>query len=613
MTEPALTVGFTAQVLATDGPVVVGDVLVYNTSIGLWKVATSANRAAAGTRAQAVATTAYGGSIVGYVQFQMTGTLAAELVPDLGAGSESWVRVSATGRLERCTPAPGDDLAGKVLTNGRVQLQFGTWDSDNYDGGGGGGGGLTPAGNDGDVQVKNGTALAAVALGATGSVHRTTGAGTSAFGPLDLASANARTGVLPTANGGTGLSAAGSDGNVLTASGGVWTSAAPSGGATPGGSDNQGQYNNGGVFGGMSGLVYDESTNRPQFTTGWYYGTGANRVLFASSPTAARSVTFQDATGTVVLRDTADLLTSKTVVLANNDVTDTIAGNGDTIMHDGTRFRRQAKGSANQFYRMDGSGTAPAWTSVTILALAGSSGSVQYNNGSGNLAGSNVGSNGQFLGVVSSVPTFTNNANFYAAFSNAAASGLLRSANATDAVVGRNAANNADIPLLSIDNANGVRLGLDNAGTGQAANCRINGVNFIYQTINNSNYLILQSSYVAALQELHVGVTIGGSVDFTNPFRFKQASVAVPGIGGSFTLTAAQYACPYLIFTGSPSTSADAVLPTATGAYFIANNRLSNAQTFRVLDSGGAGLTIAQNKSRQVIHDGTDYAFVEIP
>lgn len=56
------------------------------------------------------------------------------------------------------------------------------------------------------------------------------------------------------------------------------------GSASPQGSDNQFQYNNGGVFGGASGLAYNETDNRPQVTNGLEIGKtgtanpGANLV-----------------------------------------------------------------------------------------------------------------------------------------------------------------------------------------------------------------------------------------------------------------------------------------------------------------------------------------------
>ena len=48
-------------------------------------------------------------------------------------------------------------------------------------------------------------------------------------------------------------------------------------------------------------------------------------TLTATDPTAARTVTFQDATGTVVLRDSTDTLTNKSISLGSNTITSTLA------------------------------------------------------------------------------------------------------------------------------------------------------------------------------------------------------------------------------------------------------------------------------------------------
>jgi len=58
-------------------------------------------------------------------------------------------------------------------------------------------------------------------------------------------------------------------------------------------------------------------------------GTGADdaneTTLTVTNPTADRTITFQDATGTVVLRDSTDTLTNKSISLGSNTVTSTLA------------------------------------------------------------------------------------------------------------------------------------------------------------------------------------------------------------------------------------------------------------------------------------------------
>ena len=47
---------------------------------------------------------------------------------------------------------------------------------------------------------------------------------------------------------------------------------------------------------------------------------GFETTLAVTDPTADRTITLPNATGTVVLKDTSDILTSKTILLANNTI-----------------------------------------------------------------------------------------------------------------------------------------------------------------------------------------------------------------------------------------------------------------------------------------------------
>ena len=76
MTEPNYSVGFSARLIATDG-CAVGDALVYDSDAELWKIATASVRSTLGKRTEAIALTAYGGSVIGKVGYQASGTLAA--------------------------------------------------------------------------------------------------------------------------------------------------------------------------------------------------------------------------------------------------------------------------------------------------------------------------------------------------------------------------------------------------------------------------------------------------------------------------------------------------------------------------------------------------------
>ena len=75
------------------------------------------------------------------------------------------------------------------------------------------------------------------------------------------------------------------------------------GGGTPGGSDTQIQFNDGGAFGGDSGLVFNKTTNK--LTAGGDIelndGGSFTTTLQTVTPTANRTISFPDATGTLAL------------------------------------------------------------------------------------------------------------------------------------------------------------------------------------------------------------------------------------------------------------------------------------------------------------------------
>lgn len=125
MTEPNFSVNFTAATLATDAPVAVKDLLVFDSALGVWRTATTANRTAANAGSQAIALTAHGGAVIGSVGYQSSGVLATS-ISGLLPGAKQLVRTSATGRIERIASfTAGDDVIGYAEADGRVHLHFG--------------------------------------------------------------------------------------------------------------------------------------------------------------------------------------------------------------------------------------------------------------------------------------------------------------------------------------------------------------------------------------------------------------------------------------------------------------------------------------------------------
>lgn len=129
MAVPAITINESALLLGTSTSVSVGDVIIDDSTGAGYVVSTTANRGA--RRSHGVALSAWSSTVQGSVRLQ-TGGLIDATTTNLGTGAVSWVRCSAAGRLERCTPGVGDDLVGKCDANGVLFLDPGKWDSTNY-------------------------------------------------------------------------------------------------------------------------------------------------------------------------------------------------------------------------------------------------------------------------------------------------------------------------------------------------------------------------------------------------------------------------------------------------------------------------------------------------
>lgn len=134
MTEPLYSITYSAAASPAEGVITRGLLMVRVG--GVYVVATTSARA--GRRSEAVALDSWSGSGVTQLRLQQSGTVSAEL-SGLGTGTASWVRCSATGTFERCTPAGLDDIVGFCETDGSVHLAFGVLTADIVNGTGTGG------------------------------------------------------------------------------------------------------------------------------------------------------------------------------------------------------------------------------------------------------------------------------------------------------------------------------------------------------------------------------------------------------------------------------------------------------------------------------------------
>lgn len=93
--------------------------------------------------------------------------------------------------------------------------------------------------------------------------------------------------------------------------------------------------------------------------------SGFSSILSVGTLAGNVTLTFPSIADTVIARTTTDTVTNKTLVAASNTITDTSATTGDILKHNGTRFVRLGKGTANQVLTTNGTATDIAWADST--------------------------------------------------------------------------------------------------------------------------------------------------------------------------------------------------------------------------------------------------------
>jgi len=128
--EIAFDLRMNAVVVGASGPLAKGSPMVYDSSIGKWKLSSLENRTAANARTQAFALDALGTALIGVVGYVQAGMLPAALSGiGTGAGGQL-VKVTDAGALARVVSyTAGDDVIGYCEADGRVHLHIGLpWD-----------------------------------------------------------------------------------------------------------------------------------------------------------------------------------------------------------------------------------------------------------------------------------------------------------------------------------------------------------------------------------------------------------------------------------------------------------------------------------------------------
>lgn len=103
-----------------------------------------------------------------------------------------------------------------------------------------------------------------------------------------------------------------------------------------------------------------------------------------------------------------------------------------------------------------------------------------------------------------------------------------------------------------------------------------------------------------------IGVPVAGNSASSIPFRWKTASVSCASVS-SLTLTAAQYQCPTITFTGTPTTDCTVTAPLYDGEWHNIRNKCGGGAAIIFQGATGTGPTIANAKNAPVTCDGTNW------
>lgn len=119
-----------------------------------------------------------------------------------------------------------------------------------------------------------------------------------------------------------------------------------------------------------TGLCVFDTT--PTFRTSVLINNPANTFAYTLTPGAIvanriLNLPVLTATDTIAVLALAQALTNKTLVAASNTITDTSAATGDLFRHNGTRFVRLPRGTANQLLATNAGATDIAYTSSPTM------------------------------------------------------------------------------------------------------------------------------------------------------------------------------------------------------------------------------------------------------
>lgn len=664
MPSPSSSVVFWGTPYSASTALAVGNVVLPDNNGG-YLVSTSANRASLGRRSEAIAVSATSGSGLGSFEMWQTGTVDAT-VSGLAVGTASWVRCSSTGVPERFTPALNgtSDVIGYCETTGRLHLMFGVLTETIIVGSGAGGASLSGTTN-GVLYLSGanaGTADANFGIPLAGRMGIGFDVGATNKGWTGVYAATSNTETFGTAtfpgNGLYRLSYFTCDGpfhgDSITLFGCRVSTDNTAGGA---GSFDTAAF---GVSGGVP-FVGDPS----HFTQTNIYGDG---LLIDAGPGGggAGAHPLTDHTGEIWFQCKATTaaggFTTTYLAISGSGA----PGIGVASFDGGNPSRlRVSKGTANQVLAMDGTGTDLLWTtpssgftaggdlsgtssSQTVIKISGTSpiaitpavlqwvigatsptlkqidqtagstngqaltvqaqnatgvtstgGALNLTSGTGTTAAGNVNLKTGGTTQLALSPTLATFTNAVAIGTNPAASGSVLRTPAGVTMTNRNNANTADYAVLTASATANDNIELGSTSSSQGA---------VKIVTPNAQIVSIEDAGVwrAVFQNASVNIAqqVGGYSTASISYRELVAAITQSNTTTT-TLTAAQYQCPFLNFTGTPGGGFSVVAPLTAGTVFDVRNGTPSTMTFGGIT--GSAVTINTNITQRVITDGTSY------
>jgi hypothetical protein len=324
---------------------------------------------------------------------------------------------------------------------------------------------------------------------------------------------------------------------------------------------------------GTGSLVFGTA---PTFKTSIILNNPANTFKYTISPgaiAADRIISFPAivADDSFIFAAAGQTLTNKTIVAASNTITDTSATTGDILRHNGTKFVRLARGSANQVLAVNAGGTDIAWAAAGGL-------------------GTNVTSGNTFIGIATGGGTL-------------ATAGLVRFATGVQTHLSqRNAGNTDDLSLCSIDASDVMFVGTDSAFTATKTVAQLNVFAQSAGSLSLGLGGVAQLVMSGALNQIHrpmVGYSaansVWGAVDGISRIAVSTVNI---------TLTAAQYSRHIQKFTGAPGATRTITypLPTTDDECYV---RLvwpqQTVSTLTITNGGGLTVSLAANAAPKLL------------